>query len=273
MNTNSFPSFNSYLTNLDGFISKLVENYQQGSINSWGTLDKAVKEYFDIQQMEETESVIPGWTRMASYTDGITLTHVICVFLGMSMLPEYKKLNESQKNLVNWIVLFHDVEKIHIKGKRDFIHGFVSASTTAKALGDLGFSVTDQYKELLSSWGELTRSAIAKSENGGDDIQDNKKLPRIIAGIDEMFGDNTAGALITKGVLLHMSVNVVLEYPQAAPLSNDEIKQYIGKDLTPLLKVMMLADNDGWTLFYPETREQQRRETLEVFEGLEKNLQ
>jgi hypothetical protein len=33
---------------------------------------------------------------------------------------------------------------------------------------------------------------------------------------------------------------------------------------------MMLADNEGWSLFDPETRAVQRNETLEVFEELER---
>ena len=63
-----------------------------------------------------------------------------------------------------------------------------------------------------------------------------------------------------------MSLNVVNQYPQAAPLSETEVKSYIDPVLLPLLRVMMLADNEGWVLFYSEVRELQRNETLAAFQ-------
>ena len=66
-----------------------------------------------------------------------------------------------------------------------------------------------------------------------------------------------------------MSINVVDDWPQAAPLTAEEVKRYIKKDMIPLLKVMMLADNEGWSLFYPEDRLKQRDETLKAFEKVD----
>jgi hypothetical protein len=67
-----------------------------------------------------------------------------------------------------------------------------------------------------------------------------------------------------------MSLNVVNQYPQAAPLSEAEVKSYIDPVFLPLLRVMMLADNEGWVVFYPEVRELQRNETLTTFQEAEK---
>jgi hypothetical protein len=65
-----------------------------------------------------------------------------------------------------------------------------------------------------------------------------------------------------------MSINVVKEWPQAAPLSTEEIARYIDKELTPLLRAMALADNEGWVMFYPEARTAQYKETLATFEEI-----
>ena len=59
-------------------------------------------------------------------------------------------------------------------------------------------------------------------------------------------------------------------YPTPAPLTEEEIRQYIDPDLLPLLKVMMLADNEGWSLFDPEIRARQRNDTLKAFEKVER---
>lgn len=270
MNKSYFPQFDTQLAELNRFILSLADGYHAGKINTWDKLDEHVKAFFTPERMDEVETIVPGWKRMASYEDGVTLTHVICVFLGLFIMPEFQELTVEQRQLAKWIVLFHDVEKVHIRGKRDSMHMSRSAVTAANALPDIGFLVTGIYQVLIHAWSELTNYAyISKEGPPEDQIPDNSKLPEIIADINNMFGEDTPATLIVKGVLLHQSVNTVKAWPPPAPLTDEEIKLYFSKDLFPLLKVMNLADNEGWTIFSPG-RETQRSETLEAFERVEK---
>lgn len=262
-----FPAFDDCFPDLNQFILKLVQAYETGSIKTWDDLEDRVNTFLTPNRIEQ----MPGWQKMASYSEGVTLVHVIGVFLGLFMLPEFQSLTPEQKQIAKWIVLFHDVEKEIRKGKRDPIHGFRSAASTAKHLPDFEFPIAPEYDDLIASWSQLTRSAVKSSREYSEPIQDNDKLPEILAGIERMFGEDTPAALIVKSVLLHMSINVVIDWPQAAPLTEAEIKTYVGKNLAPLLKVMMLADNEGWVLFSLE-REQQRKDTLEVFQRIEKMI-
>jgi hypothetical protein len=264
-----FPLFTSHLPDLNRFILSLAEQYQAGEIKTWDDLEGRTFTFFNTEQMEALESVVPGWRKMASYLKGVTLTHIMCVFLGLLRLPEFQSLSQERQELAKWIVLFHDVQKEARRGERDPKHGFRSAVTTARQLSHLGFVVTEEYGNLIEVWSEFTHSAVRASKSHAEPIQDNEKLPEILAGIDRMFGESAPAGLIVKGVLLHMSINVIRDWQQAAPLTDEEIKKYVTSDLAPLLKVMMLADNDGWVLFYPE-REQQRTETLETFQRIEK---
>jgi hypothetical protein len=191
------------------------------------------------------------------------------VFLGLFMLPEFQGLAPEQKQIAKWTVLFHDVEKEIQKGKRDPSHAFRSAVVTAKHLPDLGFPVTSNYDDLVGAWSQFTRSAVKSSPEYSEPIQDNHQLPEILAGIERMFGKDTPATLIVKSVLLHMSIDVLIEWPQAAPLTEAEIKYYVSRDLTPLLKVMMLSDNEGWVMFYQNDRSKQRKETMQVFHRIE----
>lgn len=271
-NQTDFPSFDEELPELNQFILKLVKEYKVEKVRSWGDLDKRVKTFFTSEIMDNIEAKAPGWKKMASYSDGITLTHVTCVFLGMFMLPEFQSLTPEQQQTAKWIVLFHDIEKVHIRGKRDSFHAFQSAVNTAHSLPKIGFPVTDVYQVLIHTWSETTNSAfIMTGDNSEEKIPDNRKLPEIISGIDNMFGELAPAGLIVKIALLHYSINVVNDWPQPAPFTDDEITEYIGHELLPLLKVMMLADNEGWTIFEP-IREQQRNETLEVFSEIESQI-
>ena len=263
-----FPSFGQQLHDLDEFILQLVHEYQAGRIDSWEQLEKRVHAFFTPSKMERMESIVPGWCEMASYTDGITLVHVTCVFLGMYMLPEFQNLTHEQQDLMKWVILFHDIAKFHIRGKKDTMHAFRSGVIAANTLNKLGFRTTERFPELIHSWSEYSDQAFIPGKAAP--TPDNQKLPGILSGIDQMYGPNTPATLIIKTVLLHISLHVDDMYPTPAPLTKEETKRYIDLNLFPLLQVMMLSDNEGWSLFDPETRARQRRDTLKAFEEVGK---
>jgi hypothetical protein len=103
-------------------------------------------------------------------------------------------------------------------------------------------------------------------------IPDNRYLPPIVDGIDRLFGVDTPAGLILRAILLHTAVTVLAQWPQAAPLTEAEEARYLDAALLPLLKMMMLADSDGWELF-TGNREPFRAETLAVFDRLGAALQ
>jgi hypothetical protein len=272
MNTiGTFPAFDDCFPELNEFILELVKEFEVEKISSWDDLNHRVNVYFTPERLDQIDSMVPGWKKMASYSDGVTLVHVMCVFLGLFMLPEFKSLPEEQQQLAKWIVLFHDVEKEITEGAgaRDKTHAFRGAVSTAWQLPSLGFRHTAQYENLVSAWSVFTDSAMKLSQSNPHLIQDNQKLPAILSGIERMFGHDTPAALIVKGVLFHMSINVVHEWPQSAPLTAEEIKRYIDRSLLPLLKVLMLADNEGWSIFYSDARAEQRQDTLAAFEEVD----
>ena len=266
----TFPSFDETFPFLHQFILELIDGYRTEEIKSWDDLDERVKKFFTTQQMELTEKFVPGWIRMASYSDGITLTHVICAFLGVYMLSEFQALTSKQQQIAKWIVMFHDLDKIHIRGKKDTMHGFRSGVVTAQTLPFLGFPITEQYNVLLDSWRELTLHAYIERPSDIAPTPDNQKLPEILMGIDQLFGENTPASLITKTVLLHISLSVDPLYPTPAPLTDMEVKRFITPNLLPLLRVMMMGDNDGWSLFDTEIRERQYADTIEAFEKVKR---
>jgi len=265
-----FPSFDVLLPEFNQFILELVEDYHAGKINSWEQLEEKVNIFFTSEQMGRMESVAPGWQKMASYSDGITLVHVMCVFLGVYMMPEYQALTPEQQQMAKWIVLFHDLDKFHIQGKKDSMHAFRSGVLTANILPRLGFPVTEKYHELIRSWSEYTLQAFLDSDGDAAPKPDNRKLPEILTGIDQLFGKDAPATLIAKIILLHISLKVDPFYPTPAPLTKAEIKQFITPSLLPLLKVMMMGDNEGWALFEPEDRQRQYKDTVAAFQEVEK---
>ena len=258
-----FPAFDDCLPDLNQFILELVNTYEAEKITSWEDLDRQVKAYFSPERMRLMDSQVPGWQTMASYTNGITLVHVMCVFLGMLMLPEFQALTSAQQQMAKWIILLHDIAKAHIAGKKDTMHAFRSGVQAANLLPRFGFRTKPRYQERIGLWSNYVEQAFIAT--GTTPKPDNRKLPGILVGIDNLFGRNTPAALITKTVLLHISLHIDPFYATPAPLTDAEIKRYIEPELFPLLRVMMHADNEGWSLFEPETRAQRKDDALKAF--------
>lgn len=263
-----FPLFDLIFPDLNRFILELVEAYDAGKINSWDDLEERVRHFYTPTMMDAIEAKAPGWKKMASYSNGITLTHVTCVFLGMFMLPEFQALTFEQQQIAKWIILFHDIDKVHVRGKRDTMHAFNSGVVAAHVLPKLGFPITDNYHELIEPWSKFTQQAYTVDASISQK-PDNKKLPEIIEGIEQLFDKDTAAALITKTVLLHISLDVDKNYPTPTALKDEEIRSFIAPKLFPLLKIMMFSDNEGWSLFDPEVKAQQRRDALSAFERIQ----
>lgn len=267
--TTEFPSFDVLFPGLNGFIQDLVEEYQAGSIRSWNDLAERVQPFFTSERMDQIEALVPGWRKMASYIDGYTLLHVMCAFMGLFMLPEFLALSARGQQIMKWIILFHDVEKKPQHGKRDHPHAFRSAAGAAQALPKLGFPTTSAYDQVIDEWSELTCTAVTARENPSDFVQDNRKLPQILEGIQRMFGQDSPAALILKTILFHMAIDMDF-WPPPAPLREDEMERYFDLDLLPLLRVMHLADGEGWLMFDPEKRQRGRTSTLAVFDRVER---
>ncbi|HEX5809367.1 MAG TPA: hypothetical protein VFY25_11925 [Anaerolineales bacterium] len=264
------PRFDDFFSDLNRFILELVRTYETKNLNSWEELEERVKSYFTAEIMKQMEALVPGWQKMASYSNGITLVHVMCVFLGLFMLPEFQQLSAEQRQLAKWIVLLHDIDKFHIRGKKDTMHAFRSGVQAGNLLPRFGFPTRQHFEERIVEWSQYTFWAFIPDGPNAAPRPDNRKLPAILIGIDNLFGQYTPAALITKTVLLHISLDVDPSYPTPAPLTTDEIKRCISPVLLPLLRVMMLSDNEGWSLFDPDTRARQRKDTLKAFEEVEK---
>jgi hypothetical protein len=262
----SIPHVAHHLPDLLPFVQQLAHDYDRGTLLDWPTMKTRVHEFFTPAMMDKTDAVIPGWRTMAEQRDGVTLIHVTSVLTALLVCPEYLAATSEQQALAQWIVLFHDVAKDIRVVERDFTHGFRSAALTGRALPQLGF---DSNGDDIEPWATLTHHAVVAHPESGEMIQDNRQLPEIMAGIHQHFGRETPAAMVIKAVLLHMSLDVVQDWPQTAPLTDNEIRQYLDAKLLPLLKIMILVDNDAWALFDTVTKQGYRAETLDVFRRIQ----
>lgn len=262
------PLLSDKLPDLTRFTHHLADDYQSGRLHDWDTFKQHTTAFYTPEMMGKIEMIVPGWVQMAAYAKGQTLVHVTSVLVALYVLPEYLAASREQQIIMEWMVMFHDVAKQAFPGKHDYTHAFRSAAITGRALAALGFPKTTAYAGDIESWYHLTATAIIYDPQLAEDKQDNNKLPDILQGLERMYGPDSPAALIIKGVLLHLSIDSDPSYPTVAPLTTNELGRYLDANLHPLLKMMMLVDNDSWELFNPTNKQHQRDQTLKAFDEI-----
>ncbi len=262
------PHLETYLPELVRFTKQLANDRQNDKLLDWDTFKQNVRVFYTSGMMTKIDTVVPGWIHMSSYLDQQTLIHVTSVLIALFMLPEYQAASARHKCLMEWTVIFHDVAKKARKGEHDYTHGFRSAAVTGAALALVGFPARPDFAAHISEWKTVTENASVFDALHNEHIQDNTKLPQIITGIDDLYGQHSDAAIIIKAVLFHLSISTDPGYPILAPLTQSEVQRYIDADLFPILKMMMLVDTDGWNLFDPQEGQRLRGQTLHEFDDL-----
>jgi hypothetical protein len=261
----TIPRLEERLPQLLGFVRALARQIETGEIQDGDALGARIRDFYTAGQMAAIETVAPGWQEMAAYADGTTLHHVTQVLIALQLLPEYRQASRYMQALMEWSVLYHDLGKQVIAGQRDALHAFRSGTMAARTLPRLGFQTSAAYPTKLESWSRLVLSASIATPDGKGSMQDNRALPEILQGIEQLFGAGTAAALIVQAALLHQSLNVVPEWPNPGSLTESQVPECIRPDLVPLLEGLMLADSDAWQLFEPDKKANFRESTLAVF--------
>lgn len=261
----TIPRLEDHLPALCDFVRSLARQIEAGELQEGETLLRRFRDFYSADCMQAIEIVAPGWLEMAAHADGATLNHITQALIALQLLPEYRQAPRHPQALMEWTVLYHDLGKQVIGGQRDSLHAFRSATIAARTLPKVGFLAGEAYQATLDAWTQLVLGAAVAAIDGKGLVQDNRALPEILRGIDRLFGTDSAPALVVQAVLLHQSLNVVPEWPNAGSLTDTEIALCIRPASVPLLEALMLVDSDAWQLFDPLSKAKFRQSTLAVF--------
>lgn len=261
----TIPRLEDRAPGLLGFVRAVARDIEAGALRDGDALVLRMRDFYSAEQASAIEAVAPGWRAMAAYAGGATLHHVTQVLVALQMLPEYRQASRDMQALMEWSVLFHDLGKQVIGGQRDALHPFRSATMAARVLPHLGFPTSTAYPATLGAWSGRVLGASVATADGKGQVQDNRALPEILHGVEQMFGTDSPASLIVQAVLLHQSLNVVPEWPNPGSLPEAELAACIRPSLLPLLEALMLADSDAWQLFEPDSKARFRDCTLAVF--------
>jgi hypothetical protein len=268
----TIPHLDDRLPDLLDFVRTLAREIDAAELRDGDVLLRRLRDFYTADRMQAIETVAPGWQEMASYADQATLHHVTQVLIALQRLPEFRQASGQQQALMEWIVLYHDLGKQVIGGQRDALHAFRSATMAARTLPEMGFPTSEAYPAGLESWTQLVLGASVAAPDGKGLLPDNRALPEILQGLDQLFGAGSAASLVVQAVLLHQSLNVVPEWPNPCSLSDAEVPLCIRPALLPLLEIMMLVDSDAWQLFDAANKAKFRQSTLAVFASVRQRV-
>lgn len=253
------------LPDLWGFVQELDAAVARGEIGTTEQLIARCRAFYTADQIDKVEAVIPGWRHMASFDNSKTLWHVNVAILALMRLEEYQAAPPERQALLQWLVLLHDIAKEPVGG-RDHRHSFRSAAHVGRLLPGLGFPVSEDYRAEFAAWFALTDTAVKLAGPEQLPIQDNARLPGILAGIARLFPEPSR-TLVT-AIALHQSITSLAAWPVASPMTREDTAAALYPELMEPLLALTLADSGGWNLFEPATLAAMTTETRGVFAGL-----
>jgi hypothetical protein len=259
------PRVADHLPELIRFVQALARQIEAGVLQDGDRFALRCRDFYTADRMAAIETVAPGWREMASQANGATRDHITQALIALQLLPEYRQATRQLQSMLEWTVLYHDLGKQVIAGQRDALHAFRSATMAARALPTVGFPVSETYSATLEPWTRLVLGAAVAAPDGKGLLPDNRVLPEILRGVEQLFGADSAAALIVQAALLHQSLNVVPEWPNPGSVAEAELARCIRPALLPLLEAMMLVDSDAWQLFAQDDKAKFRASTLAVF--------
>lgn len=249
---------------LDEFVDDLAADLAADRISDYEGFVHRCRTFYTDERVARIDRVVSGWSRMASYRDGVTLWHTTAAIASLRTLDEYQDALTPTRHLMDWAVLLHDLAKEPDGRGRDHFHAFRSAAAAGRVLPALGFEVTDAWPAGSDAWYSLVESACRYDAGGSEYVQDNDQLSAIIEGADQLYGADAA--IVLKAIALHLAVTVVADWPARTPLTRAEEQRFIDPPLAPVLLAMMLADHGGWNTFDAVTLRAYLNQTRAVFE-------
>jgi hypothetical protein len=264
----AFPLIEHRLPELMSFIDDLSRAIELRNTASLSKAQQSITTFFDPEQLRKLESITGEWSELIDHDQGKTLTHVMLTMASLRFHPEFEESIPEEQNIIRWSLLFHDIAK-RSEGERDHTHAFRSAVVLARSLSLIGVDLPKSYFQHLHSWAELTLNATIQQTGSNQLIQDNQRIPEILSGLDLMLGTQAAAKTAIKLVLLHHSINHLNDWPQASALTDIQVSQLVDARLLPLIRIMILADSDGWELFNAHNCVRYREETRSVFRHLQ----
>lgn len=264
----AFPRIEQCLPELMTFIGNLSREIELCNTVTVSKAQESIIAFFDTEQLQKLQATTPDWSELIAHDQGKTLTHVMLAMASLSFHTEFEESSPEEQNIIRWALLFHDIAK-RSEFERDLTHAFRSAVVLARSLPSIGLEVPASYFQNFHGWAELTLGATLQPPDSDRVVQDNQRLPEILAGLEVMLENHTAARMVIKLVLLHHSINILQDWPQASALTDTQVLQLFDAQLLQLIRIMVLADNDGWELFNAHNCTRYREETRSVFRHLQ----
>lgn len=183
------------------FIGDLSEAIGLRNTATLGKAHRSITAFFDTKQLQKLEAIAPGWSDLIAHDQSKTLTHVMLAMASLPFHPEFEESSPEEQNIIRWALLFHDITK-RSEFERDLTHAFRSAVFLARSLPLIGLQVPTSYFRHFHAWADLTLGATMQQPGSDQLIQDNRRIPEILAGLEIMLETHTAATMAIKLVLL-----------------------------------------------------------------------
>ena len=204
------------------------------------------------------KDILPEWEELITQEDGYVNNHIIMVTYLFLKDQEIAKLPEKDQNMLSWIGILHDIEKIFGPDRnKDPMHPFNSAATTLHILARLlNLTKYPKFMEELDSLSKLFRKSTKKlykrwynpyKKSVKSEIYerciDLNGCCKIFENLEKLFPKDCFCYNIILLIALHQSLPAIPKYPCFDELNEDQIVLYFTPYTIKLMYLIMINDS------------------------------
>jgi len=268
------PGFDQTFPDLTKMLMKYAEDF---STEREMTFDQLRD---DMQAILKTESVakriteiMPEMDELTQHCDGDISMHTLTVMLSFFKDLSFEGLDPVTRDIVTWALFLHDVMKRPQMGKgKDFVHPFKGAARACLILFRLGIIPrTSENYQMTRKFSSTLHQGYKLLQKRGVSIpvQNHRCLHQAWEILEYM---PTQARMILKLILLHQSVTVVLDSPQAVDLTREERASFLDPLFIEVFQHIMLHDSVSYCLLHPPKYEAYYHEISEKLYSIKKEL-
>jgi len=197
------------------------------------------------------EKHILEWKTLKTYSDGAICYHVYKTFYMMLKDPDFYALSSYERNVILWSVLLHDICKrgSPIWEGKDAIHPFKSAWLTLYYFNH-PFKFVELTSEDLKEWNEIFEKGYVESDQYK--MKQNHGIVRKVKQfLDEKLKDKKFEREVLYNILLHQSIPIFKDFPQASYLDplETELPMYFNQRTFRTYRMFVKYDSFSYILY------------------------
>ena len=247
-----FPGLLSYVSNFENFVQIGIPGRDYMKQNQC---------FHDKISPMIIES-LPEWKRLEKMNRKRICYHTLTVLYCLLSSEEFDSYTDSEKNLLYWTSILHDISKRGtplMSVPKDPFHPFSSAAYALKYLSLISDVDANTLRRVMAFDRKIMNAKIHKPMQIFDfesklmntvtmETTDLLKLPELLNELDSIYNPGSFHNTVVKLIMIHQCIPTLEKFSVNNQIHKKEVPKYLNKWMLKYFKTFTICDSNSYIL-------------------------